>query len=253
MSLALLRHTIRGTLGAPSPPPPPPVSILVRRQVRCRALAAAAKLPPQQDPVAISVRSQAGGAVDALARLMQARSLRSRNSAQTGMVVENGSALGRWQYARATARRTKGLSPRRLQILTEHQSGQAIRPGALPPRAVRSLKDFAPVTQWSRPSTVHDRPIQGCRTKSLKELIATRQGDPEREVRHDLASAIAAPELMEMLKRAAGNRHPGRSPIGATRASNTALIAGRDRRRHRAAGRPSSAYEAGTTKLRAMA
>jgi tripartite-type tricarboxylate transporter receptor subunit TctC len=167
-------------------------------------------------PVRIIVPFAAGGAVDALARLLSAK---LQESLGQPVVVENRAGAGGNTGADAVAK----AAPDGYTIL-QNTNGQAISPALYRSLPFDALKDFAPVTQLVTTSTVLIANPK-LPAKSLKELIALAKAKPG-SLNYGMTGVGNSLHLtMEMLKRAAGIDiqavpYRGDAPL------NAALIAG---------------------------
>jgi len=167
-------------------------------------------------PVRIIVPFAAGGAVDALARLIGAK---LQDGLGQPVVVENRAGAGGNTGADAVAK----AAPDGYTIL-QNTNGQAISPAIYRSLPFDALKDFAPVTQLVTTSTILVANPK-LPAKSLKELIALARTKPG-GLNYGMTGVGNSLHLtMEMLKRAAGIDiqavpYRGDAPL------NTALIAG---------------------------
>jgi tripartite-type tricarboxylate transporter receptor subunit TctC len=166
--------------------------------------------------VRIIVPYAAGGAVDALARMLAAK---LQDSLGQPVVVENRAGAGGNVGADAVAK----AAPDGYTIL-QNTNGQAISPSLYRSLPFDAVKDFIPVTQLVTTSTVlvanPKLPVH-----SVKELIALAKSKPGK-LNYGMTGVGNSLHLtMEMLKRAAGIDiqpipYRGDAPL------NTALIAG---------------------------
>ena len=114
-------------------------------------------------PVRIIVPFAAGGAVDALARLV---AIKLQESLGQPVVVENRAGAGGNTGADAVAK-----SPPDGYTILQNTNGQAISPAIYRTLPFDTLKDFIPVTQLVATSTVLVANPK-LPAKSVKELIA---------------------------------------------------------------------------------
>src|SRR5262245_46514158 len=167
-------------------------------------------------PVRIVVPFAAGGAVDALARVISAK---LQESFGQPVIVENRAGAGGVTGADLVAK-----SPPDGYTILQNTNGQAISPAIYRSLPFDALKDFAPVTQLVTTSTILVANPK-LPAKSLKELIALAKTRPG-ALNYGMTGVGNSLHLtMEMLKRAAGIDiqavpYRGDAPL------NTALIAG---------------------------
>jgi tripartite-type tricarboxylate transporter receptor subunit TctC len=167
-------------------------------------------------PIRVIVPFAAGGAVDALARLVTAK---LQEAVGQPVIVENRAGAGGNTGADQVAK-----SPPDGYTILQHTNGQAISPALYRSLPFDPLKDFIPVIQLVGTSTVLVANPK-FPAKSLKELIALAKEKPGK-LNYGMTGVGNSLHLtMEMLKRAAGIDilaipYRGDAPL------NTALIAG---------------------------
>jgi tripartite-type tricarboxylate transporter receptor subunit TctC len=167
-------------------------------------------------PIRVIVPFAAGGAVDALARLVTAK---LQEAIGQPVIVENRAGAGGNTGADQVAK-----SPPDGYTILQHTNGQAISPALYRSLPFDPLKDFMPVIQLVGTSTVLVA-NPNFPAKSLNELIALAKEKPGR-LNYGMTGVGNSLHLtMEMLKRAAGIDilaipYRGDAPL------NTALIAG---------------------------
>jgi len=167
-------------------------------------------------PVRVIVPFAAGGAVDALARIVAAK---LQEGLGQPVVVENRAGAGGNTGADAVAK-----SPADGYTILQNTNGQAISPAIYRTLPFDTLKDFIPVTQLVATSTVLVANTK-LPAKSVKELIALAKASPGK-LNYGMTGVGNSLHLtMEMLKRAAGIDiqaipYRGDAPL------NTALMAG---------------------------
>ena len=167
-------------------------------------------------PIRVIVPFAAGGAVDALARLVTAK---LQEAVGQPVIVENRAGAGGNTGADQVAK-----SPPDGYTILQNTNGQAISPALYRSLPFDPLKDFIPVTQLVGTSTVLVANPK-LPAKSLKELIALAKAKPGK-LNYGMTGVGNSLHLtMEMLKRAAGIDilaipYRGDAPL------NTALIAG---------------------------
>ena len=146
-------------------------------------------------PIRIIVPFAAGGAVDALARIVSAK---LQDSFGQPVIVENRAGAGGVTGSDLVAK-----SPPDGYTILQNTNGQAISPAIYRSMPFDTLKDFIPVTQLVATSTVlvANPKLQA---KSVKELIALAKANPGK-LNYGMTGVGNSLHLtMEMLKRAAG-------------------------------------------------
>jgi tripartite-type tricarboxylate transporter receptor subunit TctC len=167
-------------------------------------------------PIRVIVPFAAGGAVDALARMLAAK---VQESVGQPVIVENRAGAGGNTGAAEVAK-----APPDGYTILQHTNGQAISPALYRSLPFDTLKDFIPVTQLVGTSTVLVATPK-LPAKSAKELIALAKAKPG-GLNYGMTGVGNSLHLtMEMFKRAAGIDlqaipYRGDAPL------NTALIAG---------------------------
>ena len=167
-------------------------------------------------PIRVIVPYAAGGAVDALARLISAK---LQEAIGQPVIVENRAGAGGNTGADQVAK-----SPPDGYSILQNTNGQAISPALYRSLPFDPLKDFMPVIQLVGTSTVLVANPK-FPAKSLKELIALAKEKPGK-LNYGMTGVGNSLHLtMEMLKRSAGIDilaipYRGDAPL------NTALIAG---------------------------
>jgi tripartite-type tricarboxylate transporter receptor subunit TctC len=167
-------------------------------------------------PVRVIVPFAAGGAVDALARIVAAK---LQEGLGQPVVVENRAGAGGNTGADVVAK-----SSADGYTILQNTNGQAISPAIYRTLPFDTLKDFIPVTQLVATSTVLVANTK-LPAKSVKELIALAKASPGK-LNYGMTGVGNSLHLtMEMLKRAAGIDiqaipYRGDAPL------NTALMAG---------------------------
>ena len=167
-------------------------------------------------PIRVVVPYAAGGAVDALARMIAAK---LQEAVGQPVIVENRAGAGGNTGADQVAK-----SPPDGYTILQNTNGQAISPALYRSLPFDPLKDFIPVIQLVGTSTVLVANPK-FPAKSLKELIALAKAKPG-SLNYGMTGVGNSLHLtMEMLKRAAGIDilaipYRGDAPL------NTALIAG---------------------------
>jgi tripartite-type tricarboxylate transporter receptor subunit TctC len=167
-------------------------------------------------PIRVVVPYAAGGAVDALARMVAAK---LQEAVGQPVIVENRAGAGGNTGAAEVAK-----SPPDGYTILQNTNGQAISPALYRSLPFDPLKDFTPVIQLVGTSTVLVANPK-FPAKSLKELIALAKAKPG-SLNYGMTGVGNSLHLtMEMLKRAAGIDilaipYRGDAPL------NTALIAG---------------------------
>src|SRR5215468_7248755 len=155
---------------------------------------ASAQIYPAK-PIRIIVPFAAGGAVDALARVISAK---LQDSFGQPVIVENRAGAGGVTGADLVAK----SSPDGYTIL-QNTNGQAISPAIYRSLPFDTLKDFIPVTQLVTTSTVLVANPK-LPAKTVKELIALAKANPGK-LNYGMTGVGNSLHLtMEMLKRAAG-------------------------------------------------
>ncbi len=172
--------------------------------------------PYPSKPVRIVVPYAAGGAVDALARIMSAR---LQDGIGQPVIVENRAGAGGNAGADLVAK-----SPPDGYTILQNTNGQAISPAIYRSLPFDALRDFIPVTQLVGTSTVLvANPKLPVRT--LQELIALAKANPGK-LNYGMTGVGNSLHLtMEMLKRAAGIDIQA-IPYRGDALMNPALIAG---------------------------
>jgi len=156
---------------------------------------AAQAQPYPNRPIRIVVPFAAGGAVDALARIVSAK---LQESFGQPVIVENRAGAGGVTGADLVAK-----SPPDGYTILQNTNGQAISPAIYHSLPFDTLKDFIPVTQLVTTSTVlvANPKVQA---RTVKELIALAKAHP-RKLNYGMTGVGNSLHLtMEMLKRAAG-------------------------------------------------
>src|SRR5262245_34776503 len=145
-------------------------------------------------PVRIVVPFAAGGAVDALARIISAK---LQDSLGQPVIVENCAGAGGVTGADIVAK-----SPPDGYTILQNTNGQAISPAIYRSLPIDTLKDFIPVTQLVTTSTVLVANPK-VPAKTVKELIALAKASPGK-LNYGMTGVGNSLHLtMEMLKRAA--------------------------------------------------
>jgi tripartite-type tricarboxylate transporter receptor subunit TctC len=189
--------------------------VIVLAALALGAGAASAQTYPNK-PVRIVVPFAAGGAVDALARILSAR---LQESFGQPVLVENRAGAGGVTGSDVVAK-----SPPDGYTILQNTNGQAITPAIYRTLPFDTLKDFIPVTQLVGTSTVLVANPK-VPAKSVTELIALAKANPGK-LNYGMTGVGNSLHLtMEMLKRAAAIDiqaipYRGDAPL------NTALIAG---------------------------
>jgi tripartite-type tricarboxylate transporter receptor subunit TctC len=180
------------------------------------AAPAAVAQPYPSKPIRVIVPFPAGGAVDALARMLAAK---LQESVGQPVIVENRAGAGGTTGAAEVAK-----APPDGYTILQNTNGQAISPALYRSLPFDTLKDFIPVTQLVGTSTVLVATPK-LPAKSAKELIALAKAKPG-GLNYGMTGVGNSLHLtMEMFKRAAGIDiqaipYRGDAPL------NTALIAG---------------------------
>jgi tripartite-type tricarboxylate transporter receptor subunit TctC len=158
-------------------------------------ISAANAQPYPSKPIRIIVPFAAGGAVDALARIISAR---LQESLGQPVIVENRAGAGGMTGADLVAK-----APPDGYTILQNTNGQAISPAIYRTLPFDTLKDFIPVTQLVATSTVLvANPKLPART--VQELIALAKAQPGR-LNYGMTGVGNSLHLtMEMFKRAAG-------------------------------------------------
>ena len=159
------------------------------------ATGVASAQPYPSKPVRIVVPYAAGGAVDALARIIGAR---LQEQLGQPVIVENRAGAGGNNGADLVAK-----SPPDGYTILQNTNGQAISPAIYKTLPFDALKDFIPVTQLVGTSTVL---VANPRVpaKTVKDLIALAKANPGK-LNYGMTGVGNSLHLtMEMLKRAAG-------------------------------------------------
>jgi tripartite-type tricarboxylate transporter receptor subunit TctC len=158
------------------------------------ATAASAQNYPYK-PIRIIVPFAAGGAVDALARIL---SVRLQDSFGQPVIVENRAGAGGMTGADVVAK-----SPPDGYTILQNTNGQAISPAIYRTLPFDTLKDFIPVTQLVATSTVLVANPK-LPAKTVQELIALAKAHPGK-LNYGMTGVGNSLHLtMEMFKRAAG-------------------------------------------------
>src|SRR5215471_10674419 len=156
------------------------------------AIATSAQNYPTK-PIRIIVPFAAGGAVDALARIISAR---LQESFGQPVIVENRAGAG-------TGSDLVAKSPPDGYTILQNTNGQAISPAIYRSLPFDTLRDFIPVTQLVTTSTVLVANPK-VPAKTVKELIALAKANPGK-LNYGMTGVGNSLHLtMEMLKRAAG-------------------------------------------------
>jgi tripartite-type tricarboxylate transporter receptor subunit TctC len=146
-------------------------------------------------PVRVIVPFAAGGAVDALARVIGAK---LQDSFGQPVIVENRAGAGGVTGADLVAK-----SPPDGYTILQNTNGQAISPAIYRSLPYDTLRDFIPVTQLVTTSTVLVANPK-VPAKTVKELIALAKANPGK-LNYGMTGVGNSLHLtMEMLKRAAG-------------------------------------------------
>src|SRR5215212_279422 len=180
------------------------------------AAPAAFAQPYPNKPIRVIVPFAAGGAVDALARMVSAK---LQDSVGQPVIVENRAGAGGNTGAAEVAK-----APPDGYTILQHTNGQAISPALYRSLPFDAVKDFIPVTQLVGTSTVLVATPK-LPAKSAKELIALAKAKPGR-LNYGMTGVGNSLHLtMEVFKRTAGIDiqaipYRGDAPL------NTALIAG---------------------------
>jgi len=146
-------------------------------------------------PVRIIVPFPAGGAVDALARILSAK---LQESMGQPVIVENRAGAGGVNGSDTVAK-----SPPDGYTILQNTNGQAISPAIYHTLPFDTVKDFIPVTQLVATSTVLVA-NPNLPAKSVKDLIALAKARPGK-LNYGMTGVGNSLHLtMEMLKRAAG-------------------------------------------------
>jgi tripartite-type tricarboxylate transporter receptor subunit TctC len=194
------------------------------RNVACALIAATLALaapaavaqPYPSKPIRVIVPYAAGGAVDALARMLAAK---LQDALGQPVIVENRAGAGGNTGAAEVAK-----APPDGYTILQNTNGQAISPALYRSLPFDTLKDFIPVTQLVGTSTVLVATPK-LPAKSAKELIALAKAKPG-GLNYGMTGVGNSLHLtMEMFKRAAGIDlqaipYRGDAPL------NTALLAG---------------------------
>jgi len=156
---------------------------------------AATAQPYPNHPIRIIVPFAAGGAVDALARIISAR---LQEQLGQPVIVENRAGAGGMTGADLVAK-----APPDGYTILQNTNGQAISPAIYRTLPFDTLKDFIPVTQLVATSTVlvanPKLPV-----KSVQELISLAKAHPGK-LNYGMTGVGNSLHLtMEMFKRAAG-------------------------------------------------
>jgi tripartite-type tricarboxylate transporter receptor subunit TctC len=177
---------------------------------------AASAQPYPSKPIRIVVPYAAGGAVDALARIVSAK---LQESFGQPVIVENRPGAGGNLGADIVAK-----SPPDGYTILQNTNGQAISPAIYKSLPFDALKDFIPVTQLVGTSTVLVANPK-VPAKNVKELIALAKANPGK-LNYGMTGVGNSLHLtMEMLKRAAGIDIQA-IPYRGDALMNPALIAG---------------------------
>ena len=146
-------------------------------------------------PIRIVVPFAAGGAVDALARIISGK---LQDSFGQPVIVENRAGAGGMTGADLVAK-----SPPDGYTILQNTNGQAISPAIYRSLPFDTLKDFIPVTQLVTTSTVLVANPK-VPAKTVKELITLAKASPGK-LNYGMTGVGNSLHLtMEMLKRAAG-------------------------------------------------
>ena len=188
---------------------------LLLAALHSRAVDALAQPYPSK-PVRVVVPFAAGGAVDALARIIGAK---LQDIVGQPVVIENRAGAGGITGANDVAK-----SPPDGYTILQNTNGQAISPAIYSSLPFDTLRDFIPVTQLVATSTVLvANPKLPVRT--LKELIVLAKANPGK-LNYGMTGVGNSLHLtMEMLKRAAGIDIQA-IPYRGDALMNPALIAG---------------------------
>jgi tripartite-type tricarboxylate transporter receptor subunit TctC len=177
---------------------------------------AATAQPYPSKPIRIIVPFAAGGAVDALARIIGAR---LQEQLGQPVIVENRAGAGGMTGADLVAK-----SPPDGYTILQNTNGQAISPAIYRTLPFDTLKDFIPVTQLVATSTVLVANPK-LPAKSVQELIALAKAQPGK-LNYGMTGVGNSLHLtMEMFKRAAGIDMQA-VPYRGDALLNPALIAG---------------------------
>src|SRR6476660_6090639 len=133
------------------------------------AASAASAQPYPSKPIRIVVPSAAGGAVDALARIISAK---LQEQFGQPVIVENRAGAGGNNGADLVAK-----SPPDGYTILQNTNGQAISPAIYKSLPFDALKDFIPVTQLVATSTVLVANPK-VPAKNVQELIALAKAHP---------------------------------------------------------------------------
>ncbi len=171
------------------------IGALARLVLLAIAISAANAQPYPSKPIRIIVPFAAGGAVDALARIISAR---LQETLGQPVIVENRAGAGGMTGADLVAK-----APPDGYTILQNTNGQAISPAIYRTLPFDTLKDFIPVTQLVATSTVL---VANPRlpAKSAQELIALAKAQPGK-LNYGMTGVGNSLHLtMEMFKRAAG-------------------------------------------------
>src|SRR5882762_3918533 len=158
-------------------------------------ISAANAQPYPSKPIRIIVPFAAGGAVDALARIISAR---LQETLGQPVIVENRAGAGGMTGADLVAK-----APPDGYTILQNTNGQAISPAIYRTLPFDTLKDFVPVTQLVATSTVLVANPK-LPAKSVQELIALAKAHPGK-LNYGMTGVGNSLHLtMEMFKRAAG-------------------------------------------------
>jgi tripartite-type tricarboxylate transporter receptor subunit TctC len=150
--------------------------------------------PYPNRPIRIVVPFPAGGAVDALARIL---SVKLQESVGQPVIVENRAGAGGMTGSDVVAK-----SPPDGYTILQNTNGQAISPAIYRTLTFDTIKDFIPVTQLVATSTVLVANPK-LPAKSVKDLIALAKANPGK-LNYGMTGVGNSLHLtMEMLKRAA--------------------------------------------------
>jgi tripartite-type tricarboxylate transporter receptor subunit TctC len=171
------------------------IGALARLVLLAIAISAANAQPYPSKPIRIIVPFAAGGAVDALARIISAR---LQETLGQPVIVENRAGAGGMTGADLVAK-----APPDGYTILQNTNGQAISPAIYRTLPFDTLRDFIPVTQLVATSTVLVANPK-LPAKSVQELIALAKAQPGK-LNYGMTGVGNSLHLtMEMFKRAAG-------------------------------------------------
>jgi len=171
------------------------IGALARLVLLAIAISAANAQPYPGKPIRIIVPFAAGGAVDALARIISAR---LQETLGQPVIVENRAGAGGMTGADLVAK-----APPDGYTILQNTNGQAISPAIYRTLPFDTLRDFIPVTQLVATSTVLVANPK-LPAKSVQELIALAKAQPGK-LNYGMTGVGNSLHLtMEMFKRAAG-------------------------------------------------